>query len=115
MHLVDRLGGELPRGAVTVELEDIQATVLRYRPEPYYGTHVMLGVDDARAGREFLRRLTPEVASAGDWGRCACLRTRSRVSRTRSGSGWPRAPISSSTMERTTRSTGTGRSGAGAS
>jgi Dyp-type peroxidase family len=54
-------------GPVTLDLEDIQATVLRYRPEPYYGTHVMLGVDDARAGREFLRRLTPEVASAADW------------------------------------------------
>ena len=41
MQLVDRLGGDLPRGPVTVELDDIQATVLRYRPEPYYGTHVM--------------------------------------------------------------------------
>ena len=50
-----------------VELDDIQATVLRYRPEPYYGTHVMLHVDDARAGREFLRRLTPHVDSAADW------------------------------------------------
>jgi hypothetical protein len=36
MQLVDRLGGELPRSSVTVELDDIQATVLRYRPEPYY-------------------------------------------------------------------------------
>ena len=67
MQLVDRLGGELPRGAVTVELDDIQATVLRYRPEPYYGTHVMLHVDDAQAGREFVRRLTPHVDSAADW------------------------------------------------
>ena len=40
MTLVDRVGGDLPRGRVTVELDDIQATVLRYRPEPYYGTHV---------------------------------------------------------------------------
>lgn len=38
MPLTDRLGGELPRGPVTVELDDIQATVMRYRPEPYYGT-----------------------------------------------------------------------------
>ena len=56
MSLIDRLGGDLPRGPVTVELDDIQATVLRYRPEPYYGTHVMLHVDDARAGRELLRQ-----------------------------------------------------------
>jgi len=67
MQLVDRLGGELPRAPVTVELDDIQATVLRYRPEPYYGTHVMLHVDDAQAGREFVRRLTPHVDSAADW------------------------------------------------
>ena len=59
--------GDLPRGPVTVELDDIQATVLRYRPEPYYGTHVMLQVADARAGREFLRRLAPHVASAANW------------------------------------------------
>ncbi|MEV4262515.1 peroxidase [Kribbella sp. NPDC049584] len=50
-----------------VELDDIQATVLRYRPEPYYGTHVMLHIDDVRAGRDFLRDLTPHVASAADW------------------------------------------------
>ena len=67
MKLVDRLGGELPRSPVTIELDDIQATVLRYRPEPYYGTHVMLHVDDAQAGREFVRRLTPHVDSAADW------------------------------------------------
>jgi hypothetical protein len=42
MTLIDRLGGELARGPVTVELDDIQATVLRQRPEPYYGTHVLL-------------------------------------------------------------------------
>jgi Dyp-type peroxidase family len=64
MPLLDRV---LPRGPVTVELDDIQATVLRYRPEPYYGTHVMLQVADAQAGREFMRRLAPHVESAADW------------------------------------------------
>jgi Dyp-type peroxidase family len=67
MALIDRVGRGLLRGRVTLELDDIQATVLRYRPEPYYGTHVMLHVADAPAGREFLRRLTPHVASAADW------------------------------------------------
>ena len=66
MQLVDRLG-ELPRSPVTIELDDIQATVLRYRPEPYYGTHIMLYVDEAQAGREFVRRLTPHVESASGW------------------------------------------------
>ncbi len=51
----------------TVELHEIQATVLRYRPEPYYGTHVLLHIDDAPSGRQFLRRLAPHVASATDW------------------------------------------------
>src|SRR4029079_8810264 len=64
MYLV---GGDLPRSPVTVELDDIQATVLRYRPEPYYGTHVILHVDDVQAGREFVRRLTPVVDSAAQW------------------------------------------------
>jgi len=45
--------------------------VLRYRPEPYYGTHVLLQVDDAQAGRAFLRDLTPHVASAADWWQAA--------------------------------------------
>ncbi|WP_392970558.1 Dyp-type peroxidase [Streptomyces sp. LN245] len=69
MALIDRHGANLPRTTVTVDLDDIQATVLRYRPEPYYGTHVMLEVNDARAGRELLRRLAPHVKSAADWWR----------------------------------------------
>src|SRR5919197_43146 len=67
MPLIDRLGGDLPRGPVTLDLDEIQATVLRYRPEPYYGTHIVFHVDDAQAGREFLRRLTPHVDSAAEW------------------------------------------------
>jgi Dyp-type peroxidase family len=67
MSLIGRVGGDLRRGRVTLELEDIQATVLRYRPEPYYGTHIMLHVDDERAGREFLRDLTPHIDSAANW------------------------------------------------
>src|ERR1700741_1532562 len=50
----------------TLELHEIQATVLRPRPAPYFGTHVLLRVDNAEAGREFLRRLTPYVDSAAD-------------------------------------------------
>ena len=71
MTLTNRVGADLPRGPVSIELDDIQATVLRYRPEPYYGTHVMLHVEDARAGRDFLRRLTPHVDSAAEWWQAA--------------------------------------------
>ena len=50
-----------------LDLHEIQATVLRQRPAPYFGTHVLLRVDDAQAGRAFLRRLTPYVDSATGW------------------------------------------------
>ena len=53
--------------APTLDLHEIQATVLRPRPAPYFGTHVLLRVDDAQAGRAFLRRLTPHVDSAAGW------------------------------------------------
>jgi deferrochelatase/peroxidase EfeB len=67
VSLSDRLGGDLRRTAVTLDLDDIQATVLRYRPEPYYGTHVLGQISDARGGREVLRRLVPHIASAAGW------------------------------------------------
>jgi Dyp-type peroxidase family len=67
MSTVDHLGEQLPRNAVTVELDDIQATVLRYRPEPYFGTHLLLRTDNAAAGRELLQRIYPHVASAANW------------------------------------------------
>ena len=59
--------GELSVQAPTLDLHEIQATVLRQRPAPYLGAHMLLRVDDARAGRELLRRLTPHVDSAAGW------------------------------------------------
>ena len=53
--------------APTLDLSEIQATVLRQRPAPYFGTHVLLRVDDPRAGRTFLGRLTPYVDSCAGW------------------------------------------------
>src|SRR5512133_2023357 len=50
-----------------IELPEIQATILRQRPAPYFGTHVLLRIDDARAGRAFLCRLTPYIDSAAGW------------------------------------------------
>jgi Dyp-type peroxidase family len=50
-----------------VDLDEIQATVLRLRPAPYFGSHALFRVDDPKAGREFLRRLTPHVDSAANW------------------------------------------------
>lgn len=50
-----------------LDLHEIQATVLRQRPAPYFGSHMMFRVDDADAGRAFLRRLAPYVDSAANW------------------------------------------------
>jgi Dyp-type peroxidase family len=63
----ESIDGNLSTPAPTLELHEIQATVLRQRPAPYYGTHVFLRVDDAQAGRKFLSRLAPYVDSAAGW------------------------------------------------
>jgi len=60
-------GVKLAMSAPTIDLHEIQATVLRQRPAPYFGTHVLLRVDSARSGRAFLRRVIPHVDSASDW------------------------------------------------
>ncbi len=62
----DRRPGDL-RNCTAVDLHDIQATVLRYRPEPYFGAHLFLHINDPHGGREFLRRLAPHIGSAADW------------------------------------------------
>src|SRR5258708_21859411 len=59
--------GEEQRHSPAVDLHDIQATVLRYRSEPYVGAPLFPHINDAHGGREFLRRLTPHISSASDW------------------------------------------------
>ncbi len=50
-----------------LELEDIQSPILRRRPAPYLGCHVLFHFDDAAQGREFVRRLLPHVVSAAHY------------------------------------------------
>ena len=54
-------------GGPTLEVSDIQATVLRPRPSPYKGEYIVLRIDDAAQGREMLRRIIPYVAPAEEW------------------------------------------------
>jgi Dyp-type peroxidase family len=61
------INGDVAARAPMLELQEIQATVLRQRPAPYFGSHALLRVDDAQAGRAFLRRLGPHVDSAANW------------------------------------------------
>jgi len=65
--LRETIGEGVSEQAPMLDLQEIQATVLRQRPAPYFGTHVVLRVDEAQAGREFLRRLTPHIASSANW------------------------------------------------
>lgn len=46
-----------------LELDDIQSGVLRPRPSPYAATYIILRIDEARAGRELMRRLSEVVTS----------------------------------------------------
>jgi Dyp-type peroxidase family len=54
------------RDVPALDLDDIQAGVLRPRPAPYAGTYILLRIDDPPAGHELLRRLLPTIASAAD-------------------------------------------------
>ena len=60
-------GASVAARAPTLDLHEIQATVLRPRPAPYFGTHVLLRIDEPSSGRELFRRLTPHIDSAAAW------------------------------------------------
>src|SRR5215831_1260689 len=65
--VTESAGGNVSTQTPTLDLQEIQATVLRLRPAPYVGTHLLFRVDDAASGRKFLRRLAPHVDSAANW------------------------------------------------
>ena len=67
MSVHEAAARDLAASTATLELPEIQATILRQRPAPYFGTHVLLRIDDAQTGRAFLRRLTPYIDSAAGW------------------------------------------------
>ena len=52
---------------VGMELDDIQAIILRDRPIPYYGTVVAIKVHDAAKGRELIAKLLPYVSSSQEF------------------------------------------------
>ena len=49
-----------------LELDDIQSGALRPRPAPYVATYIALRIDEARAGRELMRRVANVVTSAAN-------------------------------------------------
>src|SRR5437879_2943875 len=50
--------------STVLELDDIQSGVLRPRPTPYAATYVLFRIDERKAGRELMGRLSSVVASA---------------------------------------------------
>jgi Dyp-type peroxidase family len=51
---------------VVLDLDDIQAGVLRPRPTPYAATYIVLRIDDRNTGRELMRRVSGVVTSAAN-------------------------------------------------
>jgi hypothetical protein len=67
MGLLTDLKARFRRERVTLALDDIQALILRSRPEPYVGIHAMLHFDEAEGGRDLLLRLASHIPSAAGW------------------------------------------------
>lgn len=55
--------------SVQLDLSQIQGTVLRNRPMPYFGAYLLFEILDAPAARTLLARLLPHITSAADWDR----------------------------------------------
>lgn len=62
-----RFQARFRREHVRLDLADIQAMILRSRPEPYVGAHAMAHIDDAAGGRDLITRLVEHIPSARDW------------------------------------------------
>ncbi|KGK42111.1 peroxidase [Nitrincola sp. A-D6] len=67
MSIIANMKALFRREDVKLELDDIQAMILRSRPEPYVGIHAMLHIEDVAGGRDLLARLAPHIPSARDW------------------------------------------------
>jgi hypothetical protein len=70
--VTESVGASVSTAAPTLELQEIQAD----RPQAEAGSllrrlMLLLRIDDARAGREFIRRLAPHIASATNWWKAA--------------------------------------------
>jgi Dyp-type peroxidase family len=54
------------QATANLELDDIQSGVLRPRPAPYVATYIALRIDDRKAGRELMDRVSKVVTSAAN-------------------------------------------------
>lgn len=66
MLVKDAISQTPPVPVLVLDLDEIKAPVLRQRPAPYVGSHIMPRADNAEAGRAFLRRMAPHIDSAAN-------------------------------------------------
>ena len=52
--------------APALELHDIQSGVLRPRPSPYAATYILFRIDEPKAGRDLMSRLSRVVTAASE-------------------------------------------------
>ena len=50
-----------------LEFDDIQGTLLRHRPDRYFGAYILYRIDDPAAAKSSLDRVLPHITSAADW------------------------------------------------
>ncbi|MFE0042998.1 Dyp-type peroxidase [Streptomyces albireticuli] len=55
--------------APALELDDVQGTVLRRRPDDYHGVYLLYRIEDPAATKRSLRDVLPKVTSAVEWER----------------------------------------------
>ena len=67
MGILQELSARFRPDKVKLQLDDIQALILRSRPEPYVGIHSMIHVDEPAGGRDLLRRLADHIPAASGW------------------------------------------------
>ncbi len=67
MSVLEKLTRRFRHEAASIDLDDIQALILRSRPEPYVGVHAMLRFDEANGARDLLGRLSNHIVAAGEW------------------------------------------------
>lgn len=53
--------------SIPLALDEIQGTVLRNRPMPYYGCYLSFRIDDGAHARQLIEQLLPHITSAKDW------------------------------------------------
>jgi len=61
------VSGQQARTVPDLDFNDIQGTLLRHRPDVYYGVYILFRVDDAEVLKRSLRTVLPKVTTAADW------------------------------------------------